>query len=174
MPNLLDHSIGYLNKNTTRNRPFFSGSQDQNQNLVAFCDAALGNEKETMKSTGGIVIFLGASMISSYAFTQRFVNTSSNEAELKVLCMAAKHLLFISKGCLSTTQLPVTRKFKFMSIYIAFLKELAKRIELQILKIPRDKNIADYLTKQGTPEEQRAFQEHLYTPFEWTHQLGKE
>ena len=130
-------------------------------------------------------------MLSASTFTQRFVNTSSGEAELKRLSLASKFILFYvgigkeldaffetkmlvtdSKSCLSTAELPVSKKLKFLSRHIHFVKETSQTQRVKIVKVPRNVNLADGLTRLTSITEFTSFSQGLYEPFKRVHLLS--
>ena len=180
------HLLGYLRSHSEFTRKFYSRKYFLNFNLTSFSDASHGGEKPAMRNTGGFAIFYGPIFISGQSSTQRFITTSSGEAELRQIAHSSKRLLFFkgfieecrapiddigilidSKSCLSTINFPTSQRFKFLSIYIAFVKELVERISLLVVKIPRSINLADLFTRQGSIDEFKSFMQFIQQPFCW-------
>ena len=124
-----------------------------------------------MKNTGGIAIFYGPTFVSAQTNTQRFITTSSGEAELRQASLASKQIVFYkgfleecgcsvgkigllidSKASISTINFPISKRLKFLSLYVAFIKELVARAHLLVLKVSRDVNVADFFTRQDAKE----------------------
>ena len=59
----------------------------------------------------------------------------------------------------------ITDKNKHMGIYLAFLRMLVNQKVIAIHHIPREQNVADLLTKQGTIEEFQRLRKDMFEPF---------
>ena len=59
----------------------------------------------------------------------------------------------------------ITDKNKHMGIYLAYLRMLVKEKVVAIHHIPREQNVADLLTKQGTIEEFQRLRKDMFEPF---------
>ena len=128
-------------------------------------------------------------MISANSTSQHRICTSAPEAELNEIFRTSKKLLHY-KGLLrdlgeqkitmailsdSSTSLrtianPISTRYKFISIQIHYLKQLIQQPQFKVVYIPREKNLADLMTKQNVPREFHRLWSLAYTPFRWNHQ----
>lgn len=59
----------------------------------------------------------------------------------------------------------LTDRNKHMGVYLAYLRMLVEQGVVSIYHIPREKNVADMLTKQGAIGEFQRFRKELFEPF---------
>ena len=185
---LILNAVNYLRRYKHLERHFYEAQMFKNSNLVGFVDAAHANQLPQMRNTGGWVICFGATVISATSNVQRFITTSAGEAELRQMAEGAKNMLFYkgfleevqadvfslgllvdSKSSISTVNFPITKRFRFLCVYIAFVKETLRRTALKVFKIDREMNLADQFTRQGNSDEFKIFRERLAAPFHWKH-----
>ena len=74
-----------------------------------------------------------------------------------------------SAATIRTLHNPVSTRYKFLGIYIHFVKELVTRMGLEIHHLNRDQNAADLLTKQSRTHEFQRLLELALPPFSWKH-----
>jgi hypothetical protein len=72
---------------------------DADLKLEAFADSDFAGDKETRRSTSGIVFTLGGGVVYAQCKLQKTVSLSSSEAELKALTEAARHMTWQRRLC---------------------------------------------------------------------------
>lgn len=186
----MNHCLGYLKKTANFKRQFFPSKPTNRgeHKLVAFVDAALGSDPKTRKSTGGSFVFYNQSLIGATSSTQQRVCTSSAESELTEIYRTSKKMLYYkgllndvgetevesviltdSKASVHTVNMPVSTRYKFLSLYIHFVKQLLRQLQLKVVFVRRELNPADLLTKQNCRREFDRLWTMLLSPFRWVH-----
>ena len=180
-------TIGYLKKTSDNGLQFYR-SEDNRSELVAVTDAAFATDPKSRKSCSGYFIYYNNNLISAHSGTQSRVTTSAAEAEMTAIYASCKTLLTLrglleelnttprhiailtdSSATVRTLHNPVSSRYKFLSIYIHFVKELVSRLNLQIYHLPREQNAADLLTKQSNRFEFDRLWNLAKPPFCWKH-----
>ena len=124
----------------------------------------------------------------TYVTTQLRVATSAPEAELFEIYRTSKQLVYLkgllgdmgekdtsitiltdSDSSVKTVHNPISSRYKYLSVYVNFLKQQMKAHGLSVIFLSREHNFADLLTKQNTKEVFEALRKKLWTPFKWTH-----
>ena len=183
----MDYLLGYLAAQTSVTRTFYSKVFNNEKKLVALTDAAFANSGDA-KSTSGFLMFYNGSLVTANSSTQNKVATSAPEAELFEILRTTKELYHISgllqdfgEMDLQTTILtdsastvrtvvsPISRRYKYLSVYIAFLKEMVKEHGLHVVHLNREYNFADMLTKATTALEFTKQWNKIIAPFRWVH-----
>ena len=189
MKNAMQHCLGYLKKTSDYKLQFYPPTSDMSSSiLLTFTDAAFASDARTRKSSSGYFIYFQGNLVSAYSATQSRVATSSAEAELTAIYSASKRVLTIrgllgdieekidqtvlltdSSSCVQTLHNNVSTRYKFLAIYIEFVKEIMVYQELKVLHLNRRQNIADILTKQPIQAEFERLWRLCLPPLIWLH-----
>lgn len=181
--NCLNHVLFYLNKHPDVHLRFYP--KNESTQLIALVDAAFANNND-FHSTSGYFIYYGNTLIGCNSTAQKRVVTSSAEAELTEIYRSSKVLLEY-KGLLSdlkqkvtdviiltdssssiqTLNNPISSRYRFLSIYIAFVKQLFVSNDFKIHFINRENNFADVLGKQNVLSEFQRYWNMAFSPFKW-------
>ena len=178
----LIHVSGYLRKNPTLELNFYP-SENKSTRIYALTDAAFANT-DSRYSTSGHLIYLDQSLVAAQSSLQRRLATSAPEAELYEIYRASKKLIVYkgtaldfgeeiegitiftdSQSSVGTINNPVSSRYRFLSIYITFLRNLMSKNELEMKFISRKQNLADVLTKQVPEEEFKTIWKSVFSPF---------
>lgn len=135
--------------------------------LEGYCDSDYAADKETRRSTSGVVFTFGGNTISWKSSLQKVVALSSTEAEYMALTDAANEAVWL-KGlvselgfaqgsvnihCDSQSAIALTKnavyheRTKHIDVKYHFIRELVNDGVVQILKIDTEDNPADIFTK---------------------------
>ena len=158
------------------------------QQIVAITNASFAGDHNTRKSCTGFFMYYGPNLVTAHSGTLSRIATSASEAELISIYVASKKMLFFrglleeqnalkvktvlftdSISFIQTLKSSVWTRYKFLGLYLHFVKEVILNLDLAIYFLKRDLNIADLLTKQNTPPIFEALWLLSQTPFKWTH-----
>ena len=182
--------FGYISGTREFTRKFYhSRNESKKSKLVALIDAAFANGPQ-MKSTSGHFIYYERSLLSVRSVTQKRTATSAPEAELFEMVDVAKTLLYlrglltdIGEGEMETTILtdslssvrtshnPTSMRYRYLLVYLSFLRQLVKDKVLRVLFLKRIQNFADLVTKQATLKEFLSLSKLAFGPFHWQHKV---
>ena len=185
---MMNHLLGYLKNNPVYSRKFYNTDSEKNQ-LVALTDAAFANSGENWKSTSGNIVYYCSSLVHASSATQRQIATSAPEAELFEVIKSTKMLLHLkglaedmkerdievalltdSSSSVGTVHSPVTSKYKYLSVYITFVKNIVAEVGLKVVHLLRDHNFADLMTKQSDFATFSNMWKGATEPFQWRHE----
>ena len=186
----MNHCLGYLKATPTFALNFFPLTTAQRPQLVAVTDASFGTDCRTRRSCTGYFIYLNNNLISAYSGAQTRVTTSAAEAELTAIYTASKKLQYFkglldeldmspekisvltdSAASIQTVHNAVSPRYKFLGIYIWFLKQLIKMVGLKLYFLNRSLNFADLLTKQSATHIFLNLWNQAQPPLQWKHQV---
>ena len=163
--NAVNHLFAYLNKNKDLGIVFI---REENSEEEGFCDSDYAGDENDFKSTSGIVIFLGLTIICWYVSKQTTTAQSSSDAEAIAMNFASKEVVWI-RGLLSELgediKLPTKmhgdnqaaimlsnnpvfhKRTKHIMVKISYMQEQVKEGAIIWLYIASLLNIADMFTK---------------------------
>ena len=163
----------------------------EQSNLVALTDASIRNNRNNFHSTSWYFIFLSSSLITAKSATQRRGATSAPEAELFEIMSTTKQLLFLkgllkdfgrnnikialltdSSSSVATIKDPISSRYKYLSLYLAFIKAEVEKKAFEVKHLRRIQNFADMLTKALDGPSFMRFSNMINTPFQWRHLSG--
>ena len=141
------------------------------EKLMAYTDSDWAGDRRTRKSTSGGCLMRGAHMVSHWSRTQQNIALSSAEAELNGICKATaeglgaihmstefgEHLLLEvmtdSSAARGVVQRAGSGRIKHLQVKQLWCQELESAGEMAIVKLPREKNVADLLTHHFSDSE---------------------
>jgi len=136
--------------------------------LRVFCDSDYGGDKNDYKSTSGVVVYLGQTVICWYSSKQSFTAQSSCDAEIVAMNYSAKEIVWLrgflaelgitqdkptkllcdNQGAIQLAHNPVFHKrTKHIMIKFSYLVEQLKDDQIILNYIKSADNISDILTK---------------------------
>ena len=139
--------------------------QDPPTTITGYSDSDWATCVTTRKSTSGGAVYLGAHLIRCYSKRQASIALSSGEAELYAINLAAREVLGISQlaaesghdlrlqlytdatAVIGMVHRSGVGRLKHVSVQSLWLQDLVGSGQIAIDKIPRERNVADYLTK---------------------------
>jgi hypothetical protein len=98
----INHIFGYLAGTMDLGISFI---KEDNSELVVYCDADYGSDINDYKSTSGVMVFIGSTIVCWYSSKQTTVAQSSTDAEILAMNFAAKEIVWI-RGLLDEMGLP--------------------------------------------------------------------
>eukprot|EP00924_Labyrinthula_sp_SR-Ha-C_P005516 augustus_masked-scaffold_62-processed-gene-0.19-mRNA-1 protein AED:1.00 eAED:1.00 QI:0/0/0/0/1/1/2/0/470 len=162
----LQSLLGYLQQNRSFKRTFRMETITKFHQIVAVVDASFATNAISRRSTSGRYLYLDSTLVSAHASNQAIIATSAPNAELYEVYRATKHLLYIqglvtemtnsnaklgiltdSASTVKTLQRPLTLRYKFAAVQVAFIKSHLKNSNLTVAYISRQFNFSDALTK---------------------------
>ena len=168
-----------------------SEADDGTGKLLAVIDATFGNAEKDFHSTSGYFAYYNTNLIKANSSTQRQVATSAPEAELYELLRTTKMLLYLrgifkdfgekdvdlailtdSSSTVGTVNNPSSSRYKYLSVYLQFIKQTVDKEDLKVVHLNRKWNFADLLTKQADVETFQRLLQLAMSPFAWIHKKG--
>jgi hypothetical protein len=166
--------LHYLNGTTSKGLLFNGKLGSLHQR--GFCDASYGDDKDTRRSTSGIVFTLAGGAVIWSCRLQKCVTMSTFEAEYVAASAAARDAIWLDKllfemgirtnpvllhgdnqGALKLIRNPITSmRSKHIDIHYHFVREQAAIGRIKVGFISTDKMLADMLTK-AVPEAKHVF-----------------
>jgi len=146
----------------------FHGGTDTKPELVGYCDADWGSDKDTRRSTTGYLFMLSGGSISWSSKLQPTVALSSTEAEYMAVSSAAQEAIFLrrllddlgfpqsgpttifedNQGCIYLSENSgLQQRTKHIDLRYYFIRERIENGEVKLVYIRTDKQLADLLTK---------------------------
>jgi len=98
----INHIFGYLAGTMDLGISFI---KEDNSELVVYCDADYGSDINDYRSTSGVMVFIGSTIVGWYSSKQTTVAQSSTDAEILAMNFAAKEIIWI-RGLLAEMGLP--------------------------------------------------------------------
>ncbi|KAG7150913.1 Retrovirus-related Pol polyprotein transposon TNT 1-94 like [Verticillium longisporum] len=176
-----DHCLRYLYRTRTLS-PSYGGSGDYSPSLYCASDASFGDDPITRFSSQGYTTMLFGGPIDWKATKQRSVVTSSTEAELVALSVAARNYIAtrrllkelqlrfsgeipIQMFCdnrqtlsLLTSERPqATTKLKHVDIHRLWIRQTVRQGKVSVDWVSTDKMVSDGLTKILTAQKHQNF-----------------
>ena len=149
---------------------FYADQDLMTTNIVAIVDAAFANIEDNSKvrlSTGGHFSYHGPNILHAMSSTLRQMASSAPEAGLYQILKTTKTLLYFkgllgdfvesevrlamlsdSQSTVGTMNNPGSSRYKYLSAYIGFVKDLVEKHGLKIVFLPQEFNFPDTMTKQ--------------------------
>jgi hypothetical protein len=136
--------------------------------MRVYCDSDYGGDKNDFKSTSGIIVYLGQSVVSWYTSKQTTTAQSSCDAEIVAMNHAAKEIVWMrglleelgahqanptklfcdNQGAIQLAHNPVFHKrTKHIMIKFSYLVEQLQKDEIILNYIKSAENISDMFTK---------------------------
>lgn len=161
--------IRYLIKNPTFVSYFDwqAGCRD----LVLFTDSDWANDTVTRRSTSGGVVMIGGHLISHWSRVQNSIALSSGEAELNAAIKGISEIIGISNlgeeiglgfrithkvdasACKGILVRSGAGKVKHLSVRQLWVQEAVEKLKINVMKVPREKNLADLMARGNTAKE---------------------
>ena len=145
------------------------GASGQNaQQLVGYCDADWGGDRDTRRSTTAYVFMLNGGCVSWSSKLQPTVALSSAEAEYMAACAGVQEAIYLrrllndlgykqdqatviyedNQGCIALSENPVLHKrTKHIDIRYHFTRERVESGEIALRYVATEHQLADLLTK---------------------------
>ena len=163
--NAINHLFAYLNKNKDLGIVFI---QEENTEEEGYCDSDYAGDENDFKSTSGIAIFLGLTIICWYVSKQTTTAQSSSDAEAIAMNFASKEVVWIrgilrelgeeiklptkmhgdNQAAIQLSNNPVFHKrTKHIMVKISYMQEQVKEGIIIWHYIASLLNIADMFTK---------------------------
>ena len=141
---------------------------DKKPELIGFCDADWGSDRDTRRSTTACVYMLSGAAISWANKLQPNVALSSTEAEYMAVSAAVQEAIFLrglmgdlgypqagatmiyedNQGCIAISENPVMhQRTKHIDIRHHFVRERVESGDIKLEYIPTENQLADLLTK---------------------------
>ena len=98
----INHIFGYLAGTMELGISFV---KEENSEVIVYCDADYGSDINDYKSTSGVLVFIGSTVVCWYSSKQTTVAQSSTDAEILAMNFAAKEIVWI-RGLLEEMGIP--------------------------------------------------------------------
>ena len=150
--------------------------QNYTTEMDLYTDSDWANDVKTRKSTSGGVVMLGGHVLLSWSRVQSTIALSSGEAELNSSVKGISEIIGIinlsaelgftwnvrhrvdATACKGIMIRTGAGKVKHLSTRQLWIQEAIRKYGIQIIKIPRDDNVADLLARKCNS---RDLAEHL-------------
>ena len=163
--NSLKRCVRYLKRYPVSSMMIPSGVDESDNTMTVWSDSDWAGDLASRRSTsGGVVVYRGA-ILAHWSKSQSNVALSSAEAELNATVKGLSELIGLYNLVQETQQVSVNLvlctdasackgmllrhgagKVKHLSVKQLWAQECVKTYEIEVLKVPRDKNPSDVLT----------------------------
>jgi hypothetical protein len=162
------HVLRYLADKTNLGVTLYGADSPQDLAVTVATDASFANQPD-MKSTTGLIVFLGKSPVSWRTTKQSLVTTSSSAAELVAISSGvdeARFVMLVANELGVLNQHPIhvltdsqvaqtilgkngeSRRSRHLNIRAGRLREMIQGKTIEVQYLPTDRQPADALTKQ--------------------------
>ncbi|POM81571.1 Hypothetical protein PHPALM_436 [Phytophthora palmivora] len=159
--------IHYL-KGTSTHGIIYKKSSANAIRLRAYCDANWGGDKQSRRSTSGVLVMLGGGVVVYKCKRQNSVALSSAEAEYMSLALATQEIMWLryllkemgmatdqattinldNKSAISiATNQGYTPRAKHIDLHAHFVRDHVEQGNIKLHHVPSAEQLADYLTK---------------------------
>ena len=163
--NSLKRCVRYLKKHPVSSMLIPNGVDEGENTMTVWTDSDWAGDIASRRSTsGGVVVYRGA-ILAHWSKSQSNVALSSAEAELNATVKGLSELIGLSNLIQETQRVPVSLvlctdasackgmllrhgagKVKHLSVKQLWAQECVKTFQIDVLKVPREKNPSDVLT----------------------------
>jgi len=140
--------------------------KEEDERLVAYCDADFAGDNETRRSTSGFVVFYGGGPVSWGTKKQPVVALSTAEAEYIAASECVKELVFLknvleevnsdsvkavlkidNQSALKMIKNGCEKRSKHIDVRFKFINEKVNENNIELLYCPTEQQVADLFTK---------------------------